>query len=455
MARQVAVSFENESVKVVYASSDNEKLLIEKTLILRDEEFDDFLRRENTRHFTVACDFKSFHEDILLIPPVKEQYIRSIIVSEIKKKFPGLRNPSFIYTVLGEKLHEGRMMKEIFIFAVSNEDLFGIINRFDKHNKKIKYLYPSTFALAHLVNSSVSLKNELALCIAGTGGNTALFFVKDRFFLPFRLTQFSEKGVHNPDIQNINMTVSYCRQELKLNPTLIALIGEACYKYDSDMDLTLPVICIMHPPNIIAAEKNIIEEFITPVSAIFRVKDMETGNILPQDYRKFYAQKTAIGYLTALFLTFSLLGLGYTGMKISEILLLKGKIESLRTEIKSMEPAFSNYRAKYEKLQGLFPAINIIKSAGSAHDFQRLLIIMEQFRIKNVNIHSIQINNEKGVSLLFNIKGVIISEGFADMHNNYQALLNVIKRNKEIELLSDKIDLKDKSFHIEARFKGN
>ena len=41
------------------------------------------------------------------------------------------------------------------------------------------------------------------------------------------------------------------------------------------------------------------------------------------------------------------------------------------------------------------------------------------------------------------------------MHNNYQALLNIIKRNKEIELLSDKIDLKDKSFHIEARFKGN
>ena len=120
-----------------------------------------------------------------------------------------------------------------------------------------------------------------------------------------------------------------------------------------------------------------------------------------------------------------------------------------------MEPAFSNYRAKYEKLQGSFPAINIIKNAGSAHDFQRLLIIMEQLRIKNVNIHSIQINNEKGVSLLFNIKGVIISEGFADMHNNYQALLNIIKRNKEIELLSDKIDLKDKSFHIEARFKGN
>jgi hypothetical protein len=455
LARQVAISFENDIVKVVYASSDNEKLFIEKTLILRNEEFDGFLKREKTRHFTVAFDFKSFHEDILLIPPVKEQYIKSIIASEIKKKFPELRNPSFLYTVLGEKLHEGRLMKEVFIFAVSNEDLFSVINRFDKHNKKIKYLYPGTFALAHLVNLSINLKNELALCIAGTGGNTALFFIKDKNFIPFRLTQFSEKGIHNTDIQNINMTIAYCRQTLKLNPTLIALVGEACYRYHSDIDLALPILCIMHPSNIIAAEKNIIEEFIMPISAIFRVKDMEAGNILPQDYRKFYVRKTAIGYLTALLLLLSLLGLGYTGMKISEILLLKGKIESLRTEIKSMEPAFSNYGAKYEKLQSLFPAINIIKSAGSAHDFQRLLIIMEQFRIKNVNIHSIQINNEKGVSLFFNIKGVIISEGFADMHNNYQALLSVIKKNKEIELLSDKIDLKDKGFHIEARFKGN
>jgi len=455
LARQVAVSFENEIIKVVYASSDNEKLLIEKTLTLRNEEFDGFLSREKTKYFTVACDFKSFREDILFIPPVKEQYVKSIIASEIKKKFPELINPSFFYTVLGEKLHEGRLMKEVFIFAVSNEDLFSVISRFDRHNKKIKHLYPSAFALAHLVNSSISLKNELALCIAGTGGNTALFFVKDRFFLPFRLTQFSEKGIHNPDIQNINMTIAYCRQTLKLNPTLIALVGEACYRYHSDIDLALPILCIMHPPNIIASGKNIIEEFITPISALFRVKDMEAGNILPQDYRKFYARKTAIGYLTALFLTLALLGLGYTGMKISEALLLKEKIESLRAEIKSMEPAFTDYRTKHEKMQGLFPAINIIKNAGSPHDFQRLLIIMEQFRIKNVNIHSIQINNEKGASLLFNIRGVVISEGFAEMQNNYQTLLDVIKKNKEIELVSDKIDLKDKSFHIEARFKGN
>lgn len=454
MARQVAISFENEIVKVVSVSSNRGTLIIEKALTLRNEEFDDFLRREKTRDFTVVCDFKSFYEDILLIPSVNEQYLRDIIASEIKKRFPELRNPSFFYTVLGEKFHEDRMVKEIFIFAVGGEDLSGIISRFDRHNKKIKRLYPNSFTLARLVNSHGNLKDELALCIAESGGNAALFFVRNKKLLPFRLTKFSEKGIHNPDIQNINMTINYCRQSLKLNPKLIILIGEACYRYYSDIGLTLPVLCIMHPPNIMAPGETIVE-FITPISAIFSGADMEQGNILPENYRTFYSRKKIIGYCTALFLISSLIGLGYTWMKLSETRLLKEKIGSLRAEIKSMEPVYDAYKIKQGQLQGLSPLINTINSAGSAQDFQKTLIIMEQLRIKNVNINYIEIKNEKGLSLVFYIRGRIASEGFSDMQNNYQVLMDAIKGNKELELLSDKIDLKDKSFQIEARYRGN
>ncbi|TAL25319.1 MAG: hypothetical protein EPN94_05440 [Nitrospirae bacterium] len=453
MARQVAVSFENETVKVVYALSNRGDLLIEKTLTLRDKEFDEFLEREKTRQFTVVCDFKSFYEDILLIPSTGEKYVKNIIASEIRKRFPELKDPSFFYTALGEKLHEGRMMKEIFIFAVSNEDLFGLINRFGKYNKKIKRLYPSAFALAHLLNLSGANEGKFALCIAEVGGNAALFLAGDKKLLPFRATRFSQKGIHNPDIQNINMTINYCRQSLKLNPSLIILIGEACYKYDSDMDLTLPVSCIMHPASILASKETLIE-FITPVSALFPAKDMEEGNILPWDYRNFYARKAIIGYCIALFLILSLIGSGYTWMRMQGILSLKEKTESLRAEIKSMEPAFDNYRIKHKELQGSLPLINIINSSGSAPDFQKALLAIGQLYTKDINIQSVQINNE-GASLRLYIRGVIASKGLIDMQNNYQALLNALKKNKELELLSEKIELTDKSFQIEAGYKGN
>ncbi|MBI4690728.1 MAG: hypothetical protein HY754_10765 [Nitrospirae bacterium] len=196
-------------------------------------------------------------------------------------------------------------------------------------------------------------------------------------------------------------------------------------------------------------------EFITPLSAIFPVKNTEEGNILPQDYRDFYIRKKVIEYCTAIFLILSSVGFGYTWMKISETLSLKERIGSLRSEIKVMKPVYDNYSIRYKEFQDLFPLINIINTTGSAPDFQRALIIMEQLRIKNVNIHSIQINNEKGESLSLNIKGIIISEGFTDMQNNYQTLLNTIKKNKGIELLSDRVDLKDKSFQIEARYRDN
>ncbi|MBI4690729.1 MAG: hypothetical protein HY754_10770 [Nitrospirae bacterium] len=149
MARQVAVSFENGVIKIVYALSVHGNLLVEKTFTLRDEEFDDFLKTENTKQFTVVYHFKSFYEDILLIPPVKERYLKNIVASEIKKRFPELKKPSFFYTILGERFHEGRMSNEIFVFAVNNEDLTSVINRFDKYNKKIKHLYPGAFTMYH------------------------------------------------------------------------------------------------------------------------------------------------------------------------------------------------------------------------------------------------------------------------------------------------------------------
>ncbi|MBI3592968.1 MAG: hypothetical protein HY099_05755, partial [Nitrospirae bacterium] len=88
MAKQIAVSFEDELIRVVYASTDREKIVIKKTLVLKDGEFDNFLEKEKTRRFTVVCDFKTAYQDILLLPPVKEKYLKRIVETEIRKRYP-------------------------------------------------------------------------------------------------------------------------------------------------------------------------------------------------------------------------------------------------------------------------------------------------------------------------------------------------------------------------------
>jgi hypothetical protein len=123
LARQIAVSFENEVIRIVYASLRRGNLIIKKTLVLRDEEFDEFLKKEKARHFTIVCDFKTFYQDILLLPPVKERFFKNIVEAEIRRKAPEFKDCSFFYVILGSRMHEGRKMHETLVFAVNNYDL--------------------------------------------------------------------------------------------------------------------------------------------------------------------------------------------------------------------------------------------------------------------------------------------------------------------------------------------
>ena len=125
MARQIAVSFENETVKIVYASFKGRNLLIGKTLTLTNDEFEDFLKKEKSRDFIVVCDFKIFYQDIMLLPPVNEKYFKNIVEAEAKKRFSELKDFTFFHSILGERMHEGRRVKETFFFAVANDEPTG------------------------------------------------------------------------------------------------------------------------------------------------------------------------------------------------------------------------------------------------------------------------------------------------------------------------------------------
>ncbi len=71
MSKQVAVSFEDNLVKVVYASSDKGRTVVQKTTSFKDEEFDSFLKTTRLPDLTVVCNFKRFYSDILYCSPCK------------------------------------------------------------------------------------------------------------------------------------------------------------------------------------------------------------------------------------------------------------------------------------------------------------------------------------------------------------------------------------------------
>ena len=127
MGKTIAVSFEENSIKIVHASLKGNNLTIEKTEAVDYMEFDSYLQTEKATEFVVTYDFKEAFHGVLAVPAVQSKYLAKIVESEIRKA-TSLKEVSFVFAPLHEKMVEHRKMLEVFYFAINNNMIIIMIN---------------------------------------------------------------------------------------------------------------------------------------------------------------------------------------------------------------------------------------------------------------------------------------------------------------------------------------
>ena len=220
MSKTVAVSFEGSDVRIVRASLKGGNLFVNSTQVIPDEEFDSFLEREKTSEFIVACEFKEAFHDVLTVPVLKAKYLHTFIEAEIRKVI-GKREFSFIYSQLGKRVVENRNVLDVFYFAASNEEIQRIVDRFYTKGKMVKALYPSVFAAASLPGAAAS--DKPVMTVLSSGKERTVFFTKGAAIHFIRNYESIDEAFSVFDVQNINMTINYCFQQLRMNPSSICL----------------------------------------------------------------------------------------------------------------------------------------------------------------------------------------------------------------------------------------
>lgn len=452
MAQRFVISFEEGNIKAVSALIRGKNVVIQKAMSFTDEEFDGFLEKERTVEFIVVCDFKTLYSDIIYIPVVKGRYLEKVIKSETSRKFPELKEFSFLYNLLGVRTVDGKKKNEVFVFAVNNSDIERIIERFNRYNKVITYLVPSVFSLAR----TVPLSEEPVLCVSESGIEKKMFLLKDGNILFLRVSQGIEKGISDFDVQHINMTINYCRQSLKLNPSQLILIGSLCYRYEVNSIVSLPPVCLNYNPEIRAAKKTLIE-FITAISCISDGKSiiafLRQNSILPAGYKTFQRTKTALSYSSFLFLFIFLSGGGYIAVKYFGVVMeMENKIASLRSEIKGMESSSHEYMNHKAEVQKLTPLVELTNSMNSTPDFQRALLALPHLTLTNILINNANLTRE-GVALKLTIAGTVKADSFAERQMRYQDLVDSLLKTEGVTISSKRIEINSKTFNIEAIFK--
>lgn len=447
MGSSVVVSFEGPLVKVLYGSLKKNAIVVNDALTLKEEQFDDFLLKEKNHGFIVVSNFKDFFHDTLLIPSTKDKFVKKLIEIEIRKKSP-FKDPSFIYTIAGDKVVENRRMKEVSVFAVNNNEINGITDRFVRRGKVVTAFYLDIFSISSMIDS----KDLPLLCVSETGATKNLFLLKNGDIHFARTTPSFEAGIGDHDIQNINMTVNYCRQTLRTDPAFIMLTGSICSNYSATAGPVIPIACIVQ--NAVSRKGvsvgSLYTDFTTPLSA-FLVRNSNL-NLLTAQYKGFFLTDLLLKYSAFLFIMLSILGLGYSGYKLNNIVTLRNRLESIRAETSGADITISRYESKKSEFENYKPFITSMTQAASVPDIQRFLAVLSELKTDTVWIDYLSIS---GTDILkIELRGLIKNGGYTDMQKNYENFAGPVSGLKGGGIKMQSFDIKTGRFNMELEWRA-
>jgi hypothetical protein len=247
------------------------------------------------------------------------------------------------------------------------------------------------------------------------------------------------------------MTTSYCRQSLRLNPEQLVVLNVSTGTEATSGRTVIPVIRIDHPAGLAVPEETYRDD-MAPLAAILFSDRLKNDSLLPQRYRVLCIQRFAVAYAILFFLLFSLIGLSYLTMNLTEVLSQKEKINRLRKDLSETEAITSAYDKNSAGLQMIIPLIQFINDVRSGSDMQKTLTSLDFIPMEGIDIQSVQLNNKKDV-LQLQLSGKIESKNYRDMHSTLQKLLNSINKGAGMVILSRNMELKNGQFQIEAEAK--
>ncbi|MBI5100029.1 MAG: hypothetical protein HZB30_12435 [Nitrospirae bacterium] len=444
MGKTVAVSFEGGNVKVVHASLKGKRVTIERSETIPESEFDNYLRREKATEFIVTSEFKESYHDVITTPVVKNQFLKKIIESEIRKVIIQ-KEFSFIYASIGEKVIENKRVLEVFYYAVPKDLIRNTIERFYNNGKIVRAVYPSVFSAASLFDSQIS--GEAQMGVFSSGKSRIVFFTKRGVVYFLRNYESYETELSDFDIQNINMTISYCFQNIRINPSAVFLMGAFSESSRNNAMSTAPLACLSIP-EYIHCTRETFNEFIIPVASYFTHK---SSNIMTQEFREIYLLKNYMTYASRVFIMLVLLCIGAISFELKNAAEKKDRIKLAKKSRVDTEKVLSELSAREEKIGQYMPLVEFLNKPEP--DFQKLLIPLGETDFGNLTLNMVNASVKGDNTLSISLNGVVHADTYSAMQDSLDHMINELRKMKNMEITNKSVELKDKTFILEMNFK--
>jgi hypothetical protein len=446
LGKAVAVSFEGDVVKVVHASLKGKDFTIEKAETIPENEFDNYLRREKASEFIIINEFKESYHDIVTVPVVKEQFLKKIIESEIRKVIIQ-REFSFIYASVGEKVIDNKRVLEVFYYAVPKDIIRNAIERFYNNGKIVRAVYPAVFSAASLVDSQIT--GEAYVGVLSSGKSRIVFFTRKGCIYFIRNYESYETELSDFDIQNINMTISYCFQNIRINPSSVFLMGDLSESSRVNAMSTAPLACLSMP-EYIRCGRGTFNEFILPVASFFANK---SSNIMGREFREIYLLKNYMAYASRVFIILVLLCVGAISFELKNTAEKRDQIKRAGENGTDVERVLTALSAREERIAQYMPVVEFLNRPEP--DFQKLLVSLGETDFGGLTLNTVSASSTKDDNTIsLSIQGSAITDTYSAMQGSLDRMTNELRKRKGVEIKSRSVDLKDKTFILEMDYKA-
>lgn len=448
MASVTAISFETDGIRIISGTATGGNFIAKQALTVTEAELDTFLASDSSNSYLVAISPEDAIYETVSLPPTDPKLTPVLARNEVARNHPELKSFSCYIKVIGDIPVEGRTIRKVACCLVPQSDILPVLERFVRHNKVVSRMVAAPSALSPLLESLEDGGKGTFLCAFDGGSSKTLFLREEGAIVFARSISSNEFGWDLIDRQNVNMTLDYCFQSLRMRPSKVVVVNPAG---EEPPDAPPPRLVPLPQPDFIAANPTLLQQYMIPL-ALAAIEQPSTSNLLPQEYSEQVARQMLLKRAMMIFLAGTLLLAVLTGLRFMDIRAEQNNIDALKRLEANIGTVYAAHQEALALRNADQPLIDAMNSILAPPDIPRFLVAFGAVRAPGVSITSINATRDKE-SLTLQLAGTTSGNSYAAAQLQLETFLAAVQQMPGISVTTRQMDLSARAFTIGARYK--
>jgi len=418
------------------------------------DELDGYLAACPEKSCILCCNPPTFYQDIVYLPPAADKFYDSLVRAEVRKNHSDLTSFSLFFRTIGEAIIDGSQYNKIAAFSYNDELLSDYIAVFSRNGKVISHLYAAAYPIFRLASSTCPPDaREARIIIAALPGEKLVLLSEREEFEFIRKIPSAETALLSADILNINMTIDYCFQTLRVRPMEAVMFNPGETVEETSIPLAVPSRSVC-PLAMASVPHDIVRDYIAPLAATLHVAESpDECDILPADYVAFKQNKRI---LTTGAMILTALALLLAGLVVAERMTIadqNARIGALRAQLGSAGAEVAAYRQLDTDVRALDNPLAFLNKLNSSMNPETALATLALPAKAAYSLKAVTL--KKGDSAItIHLDGTILVPGFRETQTVFEEIVAAMKQAPGYSVTSSSVDVKQKTFSVEARYNG-